>query len=203
MFCVALIFAAAACSTKKEQQPANPGPAESQNQTDVAADNDSTDKETQSVSEGSASEMTEGETAEALAGEVPAISEDDITAEDPANGDIAELVENANIVMNAVRAGDNKYFLEVTIDNKSDLNFFFGEMYWVEKQTGDGWTLVEPKEDMIWIEIAYELLSKGTFNFNVDLTYGYGALEDGTYRLGKTMLYDGARKDIYAEFEVN
>lgn len=207
LFCAALILTAAACSTKQEQQPANPGPAAgagSQNQTNTDGANDAapTDQEQQSAPEGGASEMTAGEPADTPTDVTKETTEDDLTAEDPADGDLEELVNTADVVMNAVRAGDNKYFLEVNIENKSDLNFFFGVMYWIEKQTDAGWTLVEPKEDMVWIEIAYELAPKGTYSENVDLTYGYGALEDGIYRIGKTLMVDGARKDIYAKFEV-
>jgi hypothetical protein len=48
------------------------------------------------------------------------------------------------------------------------------------------WYVVEPKEDIFWIEIAYIIAPGETNEESVTLNEYYGTLEPGNYRIVKT-----------------
>lgn len=84
--------------------------------------------------------------------------------------------------------------LKVDIYNRTDETVYYGEEYWLEKKDGDTYKKVEPVEDMVFIEIAYELEAGADAEQYCDLSM-YESLVAGEYRLCKG-------NDLYAAFEL-
>ena len=83
-----------------------------------------------------------------------------------------------------------------------------GSLYWLERETGDGWEKMEPLiEDLAWTMEAHLIAMDDETEMAVDWTALYGQLPPGSYRLGKTVMdfrgtgdYD--QRDYYAYFTV-
>ena len=83
-----------------------------------------------------------------------------------------------------------------------------GSLYWLERETGDGWEKMEPLiGDLAWTTEAYLIAMDGETEMTVDWTALYGELPSGSYRLGKSVMdfrdtgdYD--QKGYYACFAV-
>ena len=83
-----------------------------------------------------------------------------------------------------------------------------GEDYFLEVMTDNGWEKVPTViEDYAWDSIAYMVTLDGTTVWDVNWSWLYGELENGTYRLGKGFMdfretgdYDTAV--FYAEFVI-
>lgn len=86
-----------------------------------------------------------------------------------------------------------------------------GSLYWLERETGDGWEKMEPLiEDLAWTTEAYLIAMDDETEMAVDWTALYGQLPPGSYRLGKSVMdfrdpgdygdYD--EKDYYAAFSL-
>lgn len=134
-------------------------------------------------------------------------SSDDIseaTSED-ASGTGAQATDGGTLSMYVQEVSITSSGAEFVIDNgTSDKEYFYGEMYGIEKETSEGWQVLEPKEELMWIEIAYIIASGEQNSFGLDWSFGYGELEAGNYRLVKTAYdNDGQEVILYAEFEVN
>ncbi len=91
-----------------------------------------------------------------------------------------------------------------TLYNESEQEITFGVDYTLELLTDGGWMLVEYKEDVSWIEIAYVVAPDGSFALAFSLESCYGALPAGQYRAVKVVYADGVEggMTVYAPFEL-
>ena len=109
----------------------------------------------------------------------------------------AEAVTDTGLTLRFVQSGGNP---------SGELET--GSLYWLERETGDGWEKMEPLiEDLAWTTEAYLIAMDDETEMAVDWTALYGQLPPGSYRLGKTVMdfrgtgdYD--QRDYYAYFTV-
>lgn len=72
--------------------------------------------------------------------------------------------------------------LTVTIANHSGEEKYYGYGFTLQKQQGDTYVEVQPREPMCWIELAVALQDGEEAEETLSLS-GYDALEEGAYRL--------------------
>ncbi len=82
-------------------------------------------------------------------------------------------------------AGDAES-INLTIKNASDKEYTYGAASAIEMEKDGAWYVVEPKEDLMWIEIAYIIAPGETNEESVTLNEYYGTLKAGNYRIVKT-----------------
>lgn len=93
--------------------------------------------------------------------------------------------------------------LTLTVSYSGSGEYYYGESYSIEKEVNGEWIVVEPKEGMSFFEIAYLLSpeSQGRTQ-HIDLSYGYGDLPAGRYRVVKNFSGAGGSTALYAPFTV-
>lgn len=80
-----------------------------------------------------------------------------------------------------------------------------GSYYSLEEFTADGWQPVEmlPQEyDVAWTDIAYLISAEGESRFPENWEWLYGALEEGSYRIGKQIIGGAGQSMYYAYFVI-
>ncbi|MDO4292284.1 MAG: hypothetical protein Q4C65_03535 [Eubacteriales bacterium] len=89
------------------------------------------------------------------------------------------------------------------LSNHSGEAFTYGARYELVRLTETGGETVEPKEQVAWEDIAYELEDGESVQESEDFSAVYGRLEPGSYQLLKPgYLADGREITVTVEFEV-
>ena len=137
------------------------------------------------------------------------------------NSTPAHVVENPDVVNDNQNGSDNKTLdirkfpekvslkvLEETITrdgatlvitDENEEPYGYGEDFILEVKKGDSWTKVEFLPDTIWKSLAYVPNDEGILTMKLDFKDCFGSLEDGIYRVVKTIL----GVNIYSnEFEI-
>lgn len=138
------------------------------------------------------------------------------------NSTPAHIVENPDVVNdNKDNSSDNKTLdirkfpekvslkvLEETITrdgatlvitDENEEPYGYGEDFVLEVKKGESWKRVEYLPDTIWKSLAYIPNDEGILTMKLDFKYYFGSLEDGMYRVVKTI--QGV--NIYSnEFEI-
>ena len=70
------------------------------------------------------------------------------------------------------------------VNEDAENTLIFGEAYYLEYLTEDGWQEIAPIGEVAWESIAYELEPGGSLEKSWDLEIAYGALDGGQYRIG-------------------
>jgi hypothetical protein len=90
------------------------------------------------------------------------------------------------MTVNEQTVAGNAESVSLTIKNASDKEYTYGAASTLEVEKDGTWYVVEPKEDIFWIEIAYIIAPGETNEESVTLNEYYGTLESGSYRIVKT-----------------
>lgn len=137
------------------------------------------------------------------------------------NSTPVHVVENPDVVNDNQNGSDNKILdikrfpekvslkvLEETITkdgatlvitDENEEPYGYGEDFVLEVKKGDSWTKVEFLPDTIWKSLAYVPNDEGILTMKLDFKDCFGSLEDGIYRVVKTIL----GVNIYSnEFEI-
>ncbi len=88
----------------------------------------------------------------------------------------------------------NKYELVLVLHNNSSEAIYYGEDFRLEKKVNDEFVAFEPKEPIVWIDIAYELKPGEEKEITCSIG-GYEDIDNGIYRVLKS-------PDLSAEFGV-
>ena len=89
------------------------------------------------------------------------------------------------------------------LTNTGDEEYTYGPEYSLEKQHAGEWAEIVLDEPLSWNAVVLRLAPHSSAEFEVDWSFGYGELEQGTYRLRKTVSdAEGNRTAVYAEFTV-
>lgn len=86
----------------------------------------------------------------------------------------------------------------VDVDDSKNQELFFGEEYYIEKKTENGWEQAKEVE-LMFIDIAYVVPAGESAVIDVDWSGSYGELEPGEYRISKGV----SGKTLRAYFTVN
>ncbi len=88
-------------------------------------------------------------------------------------------------------------------------NVIYGNPYWLERQTSEGWVQVdflESEDAMLWTMEAYALSDGEETEIPISWGNRFGKLEPGHYRIGKVFSGRVGQEDrdetFYGEFEV-
>ncbi len=99
-------------------------------------------------------------------------------------------------------AGDAES-VSLSIKNASDKEYTYGAASTIEMEKDGKWYVVEPKEELAWIEIAYIIAPGETNEESVTLNEYYGTLKAGNYRIVKTFTdADGNGLTAFGSFTV-
>jgi hypothetical protein len=89
----------------------------------------------------------------------------------------------------------------ITDKNKSPYTWKPGYKLQIKQ---DGlWKDLDSLREMSFDETAYELDENGQYEEKIDWANDYGSLEAGSYRIVKTINYNGSNLEFYVEFLVN
>lgn len=88
--------------------------------------------------------------------------------------------------------------VEVIITNNSDQEYFYGVQFSVERLEGEEWFVVPFEDEVAWIEIALILEPGGRNEETLSFELLQQPLEEGTYRIVKTI----ENNPLAAEFTV-
>lgn len=91
----------------------------------------------------------------------------------------------------------------ITLHNKTDENYTYGEPYFIEVQKNDFWYKLRPKNELNFILIGYILKPDESKEIDIDWSYGYGKLPKGDYRIIKSVFSDNNEIYISGEFTIN
>ncbi len=85
----------------------------------------------------------------------------------------------------------------------NDKEHGYGEDYSIEKKVNEEWRPVEQIGTYSQNLIALSSGKAGNLEFNIDWSERYGELENGEYRLVKSVTINGEKREIYVEFTIN
>lgn len=88
----------------------------------------------------------------------------------------------------------------IILEGKND--FFCGPSYSIEKKEKRGWKPVNEIDGYIWGMMQYGSGNNRKMDFNLDWSKLYGELENGEYRLVKSVSTNGKTIELYAEFTI-
>ena len=88
----------------------------------------------------------------------------------------------------------------IILEGKND--FFCGSSYSIEKKEKRGWNPVNEMDGYIWGMMQYGSGNNRKMDFNLDWFELYGELEDGEYRLVKSVSTNEKTIKLYAEFTI-
>ena len=107
---------------------------------------------------------------------------------------------------NATQKGCTLRFTQLGGTTEGDLQT--GTAYHIEKLNDNGnWEAVEPKQVLVWNQIAYLIPENEIYEMQVDWTYGYGLLPPGSYRIAKEVAdfktgHEYRPETYYAYFDI-
>ena len=92
------------------------------------------------------------------------------------------------------------------MENNTDIDYYYGPEYSIEKYEEYTWKTLEPKEILSWNSVLYTLKSKKKQEINIDWSTGYDKLEAGSYRIVKKLLpisnEEANSIKAYGEFDI-
>ncbi len=89
------------------------------------------------------------------------------------------------------------------LKNNSNEEYNYGSEYAIEEQVNGEWLEIVLDPPLTWNAVIMKLEPQSSIKFEVDFSFGYGALKDGTYRLSKTICdKDRNWSIVYAEFSI-
>jgi flagellar basal body-associated protein FliL len=93
--------------------------------------------------------------------------------------------------------------VEILITDNNEDKYGWGVEFYVEKNIDGNWYRIDSiSDDLSWITIAYNPDKNGQITQKLDIENYYGKLDNGTYRIVKTV-YDNGYIDLYSnEFEI-
>lgn len=96
--------------------------------------------------------------------------------------------ENMDIQMSVVENSvvSDAESVSLAISNESDKEYTYSAASTLEVKQDGAWYVVEPKETIMWIEIAFVIQPGEIKEENVTLNEFYGTLEPGSYRIVKS-----------------
>jgi len=118
-------------------------------------------------------------------------------------------VTNDKVAISVKKDTVTKKGLTLVMENKTDERFNYGAEYHLEKKYNKKWYIIEPKDKIIFTQMAYEVEPRQTKEIKFDWEYGYGELSKGKYRIVKYMyklsdapIDDSKRTFVAAEFTI-
>ncbi len=87
-------------------------------------------------------------------------------------------------------------------DNLSDKVYTYGKEPHLEVEADGLWYVVPTLENVAWDDIAYMLSPKDNSEDTFSIKYNYGLLNDGNYRIVKTLYSNGEPIYTIAEFKI-
>lgn len=93
--------------------------------------------------------------------------------------------------------------VSITITDNNEEPYGWGVEFRVQKKVNEEWEdLQYVSDDLVWIDIAYEVNEDNQLTLKLDIEQYYGKLSNGIYRIVKPV-YDNGYIDIYSnEFEI-
>ena len=92
------------------------------------------------------------------------------------------------------------------MENNTDIDYYYGPEYSIEKYEDYTWKTIEPKEVLSWNAVVFTIKSNEKQEININWDIGYDKLEAGSYRIVKklTPVSDETTGSIkvYGKFEL-
>lgn len=108
-----------------------------------------------------------------------------------------------DVMMWAVEGAYDHRTATFELKNSSQQVYTYSPAYGLEKRIDYEWRETELAEPLVWNAVAYTLEPETSVRFQVDWSFGYGELGEGTYRLRKSVCDEkGERTEVYAVFEL-
>ncbi len=92
--------------------------------------------------------------------------------------------------------------LTFSINNPKNEEATYGAPFSLSKFEDNKWTPILMKEEMAFILIAYILAPNESVQETIDLSFYYNDLNDGLYRITKSLLYDDETIEYHIEFQI-
>ncbi len=109
------------------------------------------------------------------------------------------------VVVNMTLADFNKNKVKLIIYNNSNNTYMYGESYSLEYQKDTKWYQIIPLNGLVFDLIGYQIPSQSSADVEIDVSYHYGTLLPGKYRIIKELnLKSNYEKIVYVEtrFEI-
>ncbi len=126
------------------------------------------------------------------------------------SNDVNTLTENwdmnrneENVTIEILNETVTRETVEILITDKNENPFYWGESFKVQKKINGVWEELQYiSNDFIFNDILYKLDINNQMKMKIDYGKYYGALENGSYRIVKTV-YNNKEMDLYSnEFEI-
>lgn len=109
-----------------------------------------------------------------------------------------------DVIMYASKTDCNGRSNKFVLQNQGDGRYTYGYEYSLERQIDGQWTEIVLNPPLTWNAQVLYLEPGSLTEFEVDLTIGFGELEEGIYRLRKDIKdEEGNHFVLYAEFAVS
>ncbi len=96
----------------------------------------------------------------------------------------------------------SKVGVTLVITDNNEISYGWGEGYIIQKKTNNEWIDLNSNEPMMFNALAYNLDENNQWKYKIDWSKYYGKLENGIYRIKKSV-YDNGYIDLYSnEFEI-
>lgn len=117
-------------------------------------------------------------------------------------------IKNNGVVLRIKEKALNDSWATIILENNSNYTLGYGKDYFVEKEIDGKWYSLEIVGDRVFNMPLYHLKPKEIKEKEIGLSYGYGELAPGKYRVVKSVSleYDNYNKEdfyIAAEFVIN
>lgn len=108
-----------------------------------------------------------------------------------------------NVTIEVLKDTITKEKVEILITDNNEDQYGWGVQFKVQEKVNEEWKDLEYiSDELSWIDIAYELNKDNQLTQKLDIEKYYGKLNNGTYRIVKSV-YDSQYIDIYSnEFEI-
>ena len=109
-----------------------------------------------------------------------------------------------NVIMKVDSTTIKTTSISIIIINNNDNEIGYGEEYKIQKNINGEWEYLDYLPNTVWNDIAYIIKANSQTTKKLNLENTYGELENGTYRVIKTVFFENGKKtDIYStEFEI-
>lgn len=138
----------------------------------------------------------------------PMVMSLDPEADDVSGNDTGQNQNLAAVSLTAKLVRTSGADVTLSLSNQyTDAMVTYGSMYELEHKTKEGWNEVAPKDNVLWVDVLYELEPGRSTTETVRLATMYGELEAGHYRLVKNCTVIAADQTeekivIYTEFDI-
>lgn len=111
------------------------------------------------------------------------------------------ILNKSNEITMIIKEGTLTRTSATVIVEDSNKEHFYGENYSIEKSEDGGWKSLKQIGVYIFNMISVRSIT-GKLNFNLDWSERYGELENGKYRIVKSVHTPEGEKTVYAEFTI-